>query len=121
MKQWIAVVKTTGNVLDIYQDYDTEQECLDHVARTGGWVAPLPSGERSKYWVIDADAKTIGYDKIGQDADTSMSQWKVSMARTDLNTPRWFEDAVTERSVILKPGRVKDNYDEKVRLRGTKP
>ena len=51
---------------------------------------------------------------------TPMRHWKSQMESTD-SLPRWFEDVVTDGSVILKPGRVKDNYDEKVRLRGTKP
>ena len=121
MKAFIAVVKSTAGVLEKFQDYDTQTDADAHVSKFGGWVAPNPGGSSKHYWVIDENAKTLGYDQDTQDSDAAMSEWMDAMARTDLGIPRWFEDAVTERSVILKPGRVKDNYDEKVRLRGTKP
>jgi hypothetical protein len=50
-----------------------------------------------------------------------MNKWKSDISRLDDGMPRWFEDAVTDGSVVLKPGRVKDNYDSKVVLRGEKP
>ena len=50
-----------------------------------------------------------------------LTDWEKAIAATDIQMPRWFEDTVTDGSVILKPGLVKDNYDSKVALRGEKP
>lgn len=50
-----------------------------------------------------------------------MNDWKEQIASTDSTCPRWFEDYVQENSIVLAPGRVKDNYDAKVALRGQRP
>ena len=53
---------------------------------------------------------------------TALELWEQAMAQTDsTGIPRWFEDYVTENSIVLAPGRAKDNYDAKVALRATKP
>ena len=44
------------------------------------------------------------------------------MRNSDANgIPRWFEDAISDGSVILKPGRLQDVYEAKMALRSTKP
>jgi len=62
------------------------------------------------------DAEQLAYAN-----EAPIRQWITDIQATDNEMPRWFEDAVTEGSVVLQPGRVKDNYDAKVALRGTKP
>ena len=119
MKAFIAIVATTGNVLDKYQDYDSEQECLDHVARTGGWVAPNPGGSSKHYWVIDENAKTLGYDQDTQDSDAAMSEWLTAIARTDADLPRSVEDLYD--TGITPSDRTKKLMDAKKALRAERP
>ncbi len=54
-------------------------------------------------------------------ADKPMQDWKASMQASDSSIPRWFEDYLTENSVVLAPGRAKDSYDAKVALRAGRP
>ena len=123
MKAWIALVAWEGNRVTKYQDFDTKVEAEAHVAKFGGFVAPNPGGlgERPKYWLVDMVAKTIGYDDALALLNHKKKDWRLSMVVTDLEMPRWFEDAVDEGSVVLKPGRVKDNYDVKKAIRAKKP
>jgi hypothetical protein len=119
MKEFIAIVATTGNVLDKYQDYDSEQECLDHVARTGGWVAPNPGGSSKHYWVIDGNAKTLGYDQDTQDSDAAMSDWLIAITRTDQDLPRAVEDIWDAGG--SPNARTQKLLDDKKALRAQKP
>ena len=119
MKEFIAIVATTGNVLDKYQDYDSEQECLDHVARTGGWVAPNPGGSSKHYWVIDENAKTLGYDQDTQDSDAAMSDWLIAITRTDQDLPRAVEDIWDAGG--SPNARTQKLLDDKKALRAQKP
>jgi len=64
---------------------------------------------------------TITQTSVNKESEDYLNTWKAAMSVTDKEMPRWFEDVVTEGSVVLQPGRVKDNYDSKVALRGTKP
>ena len=54
-------------------------------------------------------------------SQTPYEEWLDNMVKSDLICPRWSEDYITENSIVLAPGRAKDNYDVKVALRATKP
>jgi hypothetical protein len=73
MLDYIAVVKygADGKV-EKYQDFDSKSECDAHVVTFGGFVAPKPDSDRTRYWVVDADEsgkKTLTYDKATADSD----------------------------------------------------
>ena len=80
---------------------------------------------RAGHQRIDGDVPYLEYPKWnGTDwveGKTALQQWQEDIKNTDRTMPRWFEDYVTENSITLAPGRVKDNYDAKVALRATKP
>ena len=54
---------------------------------------------------------------------TPLVLWKASMAEQEKlgGIPRWFEDYITENSITLANGKVKDSYDAKVARRAEKP
>ena len=68
MKIFIAVVKHENNRVTKYQDFDTQAEADAHVATYGGFVDDKPS-ERVKYWIVDADKKTLTYDEVSDKSD----------------------------------------------------
>jgi hypothetical protein len=68
MKRFIAVVKSTGGVLDKYQDFDLEADANAHVVAYGGYVASSPGGD-TKFWIYDSVAKTITHDAAAEEAD----------------------------------------------------
>ena len=68
MKVFIAVVKHENNRVTKYQDFDTQAEADAHVATYGGFVDDKPS-ERVKYWIVDADKKTLTYDEVSDKSD----------------------------------------------------
>ena len=69
MKDFIAVVKNENNKVTKYQDFDVESDADAHVVTYGGFVVPKPSSDRMDYWVVDADKKTVTYDKSTADSD----------------------------------------------------
>ena len=84
--------------LDLYADQLTQVELGEIAAK---WIViPIPTGPISP---------------------SALAVWKDSMLMEDTTCPRWFEDYITENSIVLAPGRAKDNYDVKVALRATKP
>ena len=119
MKQFVAIVKHTGNTLDKYQDFDTQPEADAHIAAHGGFVVANPGGN-SAYWVVDGTAKTVVYDQAANDSDAVMDTWYRGIAATDKEMPRFFEDYLDSVGPPAA-GRVRDNYDAKVALRGQKP
>ena len=68
MENYIAVVKNEGNKVTKYKDFESESDADAHVATYGGFVADKPS-DRWKYWVVDADKKTLTYDKSTADSE----------------------------------------------------
>ena len=69
MKDYIAIVKNANNKVTKYQDFDSKSEADAHVATYGGFVVDKPDGDRIDYWVVDADKKTVTYDKSTADGD----------------------------------------------------
>ena len=68
LKVFIAVVKHENNRVTKYQDFDTQAEADAHVATYGGFVDDKPS-ERVKYWIVDADKKTLTYNEVSDNSD----------------------------------------------------
>ena len=68
MKNYIAVVKNENGKVTKYQDFDTQSDADAHVATYSGFVVDKPSSERMDYWVVDADKKTVTYDKSTADS-----------------------------------------------------
>lgn len=69
MENFIAVVKNEGNKVTKYQDFADKSAADAHVATYGGFVADKPDNDRMGYWVVDADKKTVTYDKSTADSD----------------------------------------------------
>lgn len=67
MKNFIAIVKSSGDKLDKYADFDTEADANAHVAKHGGFVCENPGGH-TDYWVVNASEKTVVFDKSASDA-----------------------------------------------------
>jgi hypothetical protein len=68
MENYIAVVKNEGNKVTKYKDFESESDADAHVATYGGFVADKPS-DRWRYWIVDADKKTLTYNKSQADSD----------------------------------------------------
>ena len=69
MLDYIAVVKNENNKVTKYADFASKSEADSHVATYGGFVVDKPSSHRMNYWVVDADKKTVTYDKSTADSD----------------------------------------------------
>ena len=67
MKNFIAIVKSSGDKLDKYADFDTEADANAHAAKHGGFVCENPGGH-TDYWVVNASEKTVVFDKSASDA-----------------------------------------------------
>ena len=68
MQDYIAIVKNENNKVTKYADFASKSEADAHVATHGGFVVDKPS-DRMAYWVVDADKKTVTYDKSTADSD----------------------------------------------------
>ena len=88
MKNHIAVVAASGGKVTKYQDFDSADDAAAHVASHGGFVAAKPDGTMD-YWVVDADKKTLTFDKSASDAAASR--------RTVLSDILALESQVTQR------------------------
>ena len=71
MKNYIAIVKNEGNKVTKYQDFASKSECDAHVEKYGGFVVDKPSDDRTNYWIVDSDKKTVIYDKSTADSDAA--------------------------------------------------
>jgi hypothetical protein len=69
MQDYIAIVKNENNKVIKYADFASKSEADAHVATYGGFVVDKPSSHRMNYWVVDADKKTVTYDKSTADGD----------------------------------------------------
>jgi hypothetical protein len=70
MEDYIAVVSHADNKITKYQDFANESDAIAHVSTHGGFVCATPDGTM-KYWVVDADKKTLTYDKSTYDSDVA--------------------------------------------------
>lgn len=70
MENYIAVVAASGGKVIKFQDFKNADEAAAHVATYGGFVAETPDGNLD-YWTVDADKKTIAFDKSASDAAAS--------------------------------------------------
>ena len=68
MEKYIAVVKNEDNKVTKFQDFTTKSDADAHVVIYGGFVAEKPS-ERVKYWIVDADKKTLTYNEVSDNSD----------------------------------------------------
>ena len=69
MENFIAIVKNESNKVTKYQDFAAKSAADAHVVTYGGFVVDKPSSDRMDYWVVDADKKTLTYDKSTADSD----------------------------------------------------
>ena len=69
MQDYIAVVKNENNKVTKYADFASKSEADAHVATYGGFVVDKPDSHRMNYWIVDADKKTVTYDKSTADSD----------------------------------------------------
>ena len=73
MEKYIAVVNHADNKITKYQDFSNEADANAHVSTHGGFVCATPDGSIN-YWVVDADKKTLTYDKSTHDSDVAAAQ-----------------------------------------------
>ena len=94
MKDYIAIVKNSNNKVDKYQDFASESSANAHVVTRGGFVVENPGGG-VEYWIVDADAKTVTFNKSASDADTAriIVMSKIYNLEAEV-TPRRLRDAV---------------------------
>ncbi len=67
MKDYVAIVKTSNNKVDKYQDFDTQAEANAHVAAYGGFVVSNPGGTPT-WWVVNASNNSVTYDSNARNA-----------------------------------------------------
>tara|TARA_R100000995_G_scaffold18872_2_gene7806 strand:- start:100 stop:450 length:351 start_codon:yes stop_codon:yes gene_type:complete len=94
MKNYIAVVKTSNNKLDKYADFDSKSDADAHVEKHGGFVVENPGGH-TDYWVVDASAKTVTFNKSASDAVAARQVIIKSIAILENEiTPRRIREAI---------------------------
>ena len=96
MKNYIAIVKNSNNKVDKLQYFASKSDADAHVATHGGFVVDTPSGN-IKYWVVDADAKTVTFDKSKSDSDVAkrVVMSKINELEAEV-TPRRIRDAFAD-------------------------
>ena len=75
MEKYIAVVKYESNKITKYQDFAEESDANAHISTYGGFVAEKPDNDRIKYWIVDADKKTLTYDSDTATSDKITRAW----------------------------------------------
>ena len=75
MEKYIAVVKNEDNKVTKYQDFASKSDADAHVVTYGGFVAEKPNSGRIKYWVVDADKKTLTYNEVSDKSDEVKIAW----------------------------------------------
>ena len=65
---YLTIVKTEGNKISVYQDFESKSDADAHKDNYGGFVVEKPAGDMD-YWTVDAGAKTITYDSAKQTTD----------------------------------------------------
>jgi hypothetical protein len=94
MKNFVVIVKSTDGKLDKYQDFDIKSDADAHVATHGGFVVADPGGD-VQYWVVNASAKTVAFDKSTSDSDAvkQVALSKIIELEAEV-TPRRLRDSV---------------------------
>ena len=93
MKNFVAIIKTSNNKLDKYQDFDSKSDADAHVITHGGFVVDNPGGQ-TEYWVVNASNKTVTFDKSTSDSD--------AVKRVALNK-------IIELEATITPRRMRDH------------
>ena len=94
MKNHIGVVAASGGKVTKYQDFDSSDDAAAHVASHGGFVVAKPDGTMD-HWVVDADKKTLTFDKSASDAAASRRTVMSEIHRLEaLETPRRLAESV---------------------------
>ena len=75
MEKYVAVVKYESNKITKYQDFAEESDANAHISTYGGFVAEKPDNDRIKYWIVDADKKTLTYDSDTATSDKITRAW----------------------------------------------
>jgi|TARA_R100000008_G_scaffold76096_1_gene55717 proline racemase len=94
MEDYIAIVKTSNNKVDKYQDFSNKSDADAHVATHGGFVVDNPGGDIS-YWIVNASEKSVTFDKSTSDADVALRtiMKKIENFEREI-TPRRIRDAI---------------------------
>jgi len=94
MKNHIAVVASADGKVTKFQDFSSQSDADAHVAAHGGFVAAKPDGTMD-YWTVDADKKTLTFDKSGSDAAANRQAIlsKIYAFEAEI-TPRRVRDAI---------------------------
>jgi hypothetical protein len=127
MKNFIVVVKTTSdNRIGKYLDFDTQEEADAHLAKVlpkfpQAFVVEQIENVGFTHTTVDVVAKTISYDSVGHLAVQAKDEWVGTIHETDSNMPRYMEDLITSNSSLVVPAEMKKRYDEKIKVRATKP
>ena len=88
MERYIAVVKHESNKITKYQDFAVKEDADAHAATYGGFVADKPDSDRMSYWIVDADKKSITYDKSSADSnDAALAATQYQRDRRPLYPP----------------------------------
>lgn len=82
MKDYIAVVSSSGGKVTKLKDFATQAEADAHVAEYGGFVAPYPGGNES-YWIVDGVAETLTYEDARREADRARSVVLIEIDRLE--------------------------------------
>ena len=94
MKNYIAVVASSGGKVTKFQDFDAADNAAAHVAAHGGFAAEKPDGTIN-YWTVDADKKTLTFDKSASDVAASRRTVLSEIHRLEaLETPRRLAESV---------------------------
>lgn len=94
MKNHIAVVTLSDNKVTKFQDFDAADDAAAHVASYGGFVAAKPDGTID-HWTVDADKKTLTFDKSASDTAANHRTVMSEIHRLEaLETPRRLAESV---------------------------
>ena len=127
MKNFIVVVKTTpDNRIGKYLDFDTQADADAHLAKVlpkfpQAFVVEQIDNVGFTHTTVDVVAKTITYDSVGHLAVQVKDEWVGTIHATDSNMPRHIEDLIASNPSLVVPAEMKKFYDEKIKIRATKP
>jgi hypothetical protein len=73
MKKYLAVIASSNNKITKYLDFEKKADADAHASsRSGAFVVETPEN-KMRYWVVDADKKTVTFDKSTHDNDAAKS------------------------------------------------
>ena len=71
MKKYLVVVASSNNKITKHLDFENKSDADAFASsRSGAFVVETPENKR-RYWVVDADKKTVTFDKSTHDADVA--------------------------------------------------